>query len=238
MRHNRRRMREVIAGGLVAPVVVMMGMLGVAQRAPAPAPILNVSSTDGFETIVKPFLSAHCVTCHGHEKQKRDLDFEAFTSVSALIDHRDRWEEVVRKLRDRQMPPDEEPQPPEHQRQAVAGLARARAGSDRPADAARSGTRDRAAPEPRRVQQHHSAICWASTPIPQTISRRMTPGYGFDNIADVLSLSPALMEKYMTASERVARTALFGVPPLTPTLTRLRSEGRRNGDARVVPGAV
>jgi hypothetical protein len=57
-------------------------------------------------------------------------------------------------------------------------------------------------------------------------------GYGFDNIADVLSLSPALMEKYMTAAERVARTALFGVPPLAPTLTRLRSDGRRNGDAR------
>ena len=39
-------------------------------------------------------------------------------------------------------------------------------------------------------------------------------GYGFDNIGDVLSLSPALMEKYVTAAERVARLALFGPPPL------------------------
>ena len=43
-------------------------------------------------------------------------------------------------------------------------------------------------------------------------------GYGFDNIADVLSLSPVLMEKYMSAAERVARTALFGPPTLKPTL--------------------
>src|SRR5262245_35161985 len=60
-------------------------------------------------------------------------------------------------------------------------------------------------------------------------------GYGFDNIGDVLSLSPALMEKYLTAADRVARVALFGVPPLAPTLTRLRSDGRRSGDAHAFP---
>ncbi len=61
-------------------------------------------------------------------------------------------------------------------------------------------------------------------------------GYGFDNIADVLSLSPVLMEKYISAADRLARLALFGPPPLEPTLTRLRSDGRRPGDARSVPG--
>jgi hypothetical protein len=60
-------------------------------------------------------------------------------------------------------------------------------------------------------------------------------GYGFDNIADVLSLSPVLMEKYFVAADRVARHALFGPPPVAPTLTRLRSDGRRAGDALSVP---
>ncbi|PYR56036.1 MAG: hypothetical protein DMF85_17800, partial [Acidobacteria bacterium] len=46
---------------------------------------------------------------------------------------------------------------------------------------------------------------------------------------------PALMEKYMTAAERVARVALFGPPALSPTLTRLRSDGRRAGDAHTFP---
>jgi hypothetical protein len=40
-------------------------------------------------------------------------------------------------------------------------------------------------------------------------------GYGFDTIADVLTLSPVLMERYMGAAERVARTAIFG-PEQTP----------------------
>src|SRR5262249_33289008 len=52
-------------------------------------------------------------------------------------------------------------------------------------------------------------------------------GYGFDNIGDVLSLSPALMEKYMAAAEKLARTAVFGAEPLKPTLVRLQSPGRK-----------
>ena len=39
-------------------------------------------------------------------------------------------------------------------------------------------------------------------------------GYGFDNIADVLSLSPSLMEKYLAAAEKIARAAI--VPPALP----------------------
>jgi len=59
-------------------------------------------------------------------------------------------------------------------------------------------------------------------------------GYGFDNNGDVLSLSPALMEKYVTTAERIARLAVFGPPPLEPTVTRLRSDGRRVRESRVV----
>src|SRR5262249_14135032 len=61
-------------------------------------------------------------------------------------------------------------------------------------------------------------------------------GYGFDNIADVLSLSPVLMEKYVSAADKVSRVALFGPPVLKPTLTRLRSDGRRVRDAKTFPG--
>src|SRR5205823_4151379 len=48
-------------------------------------------------------------------------------------------------------------------------------------------------------------------------------GYGFDNIADVLSVSPMLMEKYMTAASRIARVAVYGEPiPAKPSrLARL-----------------
>jgi mono/diheme cytochrome c family protein len=232
MRHNRGRMR-LAAGGL-AVLVNMLSVLGFAQSARTPAPMLTAASTEGFDTLVKPFLAAHCVACHGNEKHKRELNFESFTSASALIDQRDRWEEVVRKLRDRQMPPDEEPQPPEHQRQAVAGwLARELSRIDRltPPDPGRvTARRLNRAEYNNTVRDLLGVDSRPADDFPQDDS-----GYGFDNIGDVLSLSPALMDKYLSAGERVARTALFGVPPMSPTLTRLRSEGRRNGDARVFP---
>ena len=48
-------------------------------------------------------------------------------------------------------------------------------------------------------------------------------GYGFDNIGDVLSLSPMLMEKYLSAARAVARAAVFGEPraaiPVWSTIT-------------------
>ena len=42
------------------------------------------------------------------------------------------------------------------------------------------------------------------------------PAHGFDNIASVLSVSPVLVEKYLAAAEKVARTALFGAEPMKP----------------------
>src|SRR5688500_7332721 len=97
---------------LIAGLLLWMGALGVAQRAqPAPPsgpagapPILTPASADGFERTVKPFLAKTCVECHGNEVQKRDLNFEKMTSVDSLLEHRERWDDVVQKLREREMP--------------------------------------------------------------------------------------------------------------------------------------
>src|SRR6266540_888902 len=219
---------------LVAGLVVWAAAFGLAQQAPKPPAILNAASTAGFETVVKPFLATNCVPCHGNEKHKKDLNFESMTAAATLIDHRERWDEVVQKLRQREMPPADEPQPAEHQRQAVAAwLERELARIDRVTP-----------PDPGRVTARRLNRAEYNNTIRDLLGVDLRPaddfpqddsGYGFDNIADVLSLSPALMEKYMTSADRVARAAIFGAPALTPTLIRLRSDGRRNGDARVAP---
>src|SRR5215216_7091916 len=227
-------MRPLLVGGLL----VWTAVLGVAQqpaktvaavsRRPA---ILTDASAEGFERTVKPFLAEHCVSCHGNEKHKRDLNFESIASVKTLIDDRDHWDEVVLKLRNREMPPDDEPQPAEHQRQAVAGwLERELARIDKVTP-----------PDPGRVTARRLNRAEYNNTVRDLLGVDLRPaddfpqddaGYGFDNIADVLSLSPVLMEKYLSAADNVARVALFGPPVLKPTLTRLRSEGRRNGDAK------
>jgi uncharacterized protein DUF1592/uncharacterized protein DUF1588/uncharacterized protein DUF1587/uncharacterized protein DUF1585/uncharacterized protein DUF1595 len=237
-------MRALAIGGLI----LFTAMLGSAQQAERTAssnsrpatglqrrPILTAASADGFDTIVKPFLAKNCFSCHGHEKHKRDLNFESISSVATLIDDRDRWDEVVLKLRQREMPPDDEPQPPEHLRQAVAGwLARELARIDRvtPPDPGRvTARRLNRAEYNNTIRDLLGVDVHPADDFPQDDS-----GYGFDNIGDVLSLSPALMEKYISSAEKVARLAIFGPPALKPTLAKLRSDGRRAGDARTFPG--
>jgi mono/diheme cytochrome c family protein len=200
-------------------------------RAPRPAP-----TPAGFETIVKPFLAQNCFTCHGKKKQENDLNLQAFDSSASLVEHRDKWDEVVGKLRRGEMPPLEEEQPPEDQRQAVAAwLARE---LDR-IDAATP-------PDPGRVTARRLNRTEYNNTVNELLGVEVRPaddfpqddaGYGFDNIADVLSLSPVLMEKYVTAADRVARIALFGPPAMEPTLIRLRSEGRKVSETRTIPAS-
>jgi len=232
---------------LVLPLLCSVVVVGSAQRAsesarsgtpPAPSSraAQPVPSSAGFETIIKPFLAQNCFTCHGKKKQENDLNLQSFESSASLIEHRERWDEVVGKLRRGEMPPLEEEQPPEAQRQAVATwLSRELARIDAATP-----------PDPGRVTARRLNRTEYNNTIKELLGLDVRPaddfpqddsGYGFDNIADVLSLSPVLMEKYVSAADRVARVALFGPPPMEPTLIRLRSEGRRVSETRTVPAS-
>jgi mono/diheme cytochrome c family protein len=199
-----------------------------------PANAIAKASEPGFGTILKPFLSENCVRCHGNKKHEKDLNFQAFTSADSLIEHRERWEEVVRKLKGAEMPPIEEDQPDDEDRQAVAKWVEGeldRIDRETPPDPGRVTARRLNRTEYNNTIRDLLGV----DPKPADEFPQDDAGYGFDNIADVLSLSPVLMEKYMVSADRVTRLALFGPPHLEPTLTKLRSDGRRNGDARKFP---
>ena len=230
-------------GAVVAGFIAWSAALVVAQQQTPPrVPATAARSTapepasNGFETLVKPFLAANCYPCHGNEEHKRDLNFEAMTSASALLEQRERWDDVVQKLRDREMPPADEPQPAEHQRQAVAAWLTSelvRLDKTIPPNPGRvTARRLNRAEYNNTIRDLLGVDTRPADDFPQDDS-----GYGFDNIGDVLSLSPALMEKYISAAEHVTRTALFGPPRMTPTLVRLRSDGRRPGDAKTFPAS-
>ena len=118
-------------GDDVRPVPDLPALIATAPIAPpAPSGIAKPSES-GFETILKPFLSENCYRCHGNKKHEKDLNFQSFTSADSLIEHRERWDEVVSKLKGSEMPPLEEDQPDEDQRQAVATWVEHRARSHR-----------------------------------------------------------------------------------------------------------
>ena len=70
------------------------------------------------------------------------------------------------------------------------------------------------------------AICWRSTSTRRRCCRQTTRASGFDNIADVLGVSPALMERYLSAADQVSALAV-GDPAILPALVHL-SRARRH----------
>jgi mono/diheme cytochrome c family protein len=227
----------------VRPAAARQPVSKAAPRAVVPAvshvpnrpAIITPASVRGFERIVKPFLSEHCYPCHGNKGEpKNGLNLQSFLAVESLIDQRNHWEDVVGMLRRSEMPPIEEEQPEEEDRQAIATwIERELARIDRVTP-----------PNPGRVTARRLNRTEYNSTIRELLGVDTRPaddfpqddsGYGFDNIADVLSLSPVLMEKYMTAADRVAHMALFGAPAMQPTLTRLRAEPRRVPEVRTFP---
>ena len=187
-----------------------------------PARPLPASSLD---TEIKAFFSSNCFFCHNAKLKSGNLSLEQLTSLPDLTTHRDAWERVLQKLKTGEMPPKGLPRPPASDITKVTQWISTQ--FDR-VDAM-------AKPDPGRVtvrrlnrEEYNNTVrdlagvnIRPADDFPQDDS-----GYGFDNIGDVLSLSPVLMEKYVAAAEKVARTAVFGAEQLKPTLVRISPAGR------------
>ncbi len=138
---------------------------------------------------------------------------------------REQWERVLEKLRTGEMPPKEMPRPDQARLKAVIDWLENefhRADLLAKPDPGRvTARRLNRAEYDNTVRDLLGVNLHLADDFPQDDS-----GYGFDNIGDVLSLSPALMEKYMTAAEKAARTALFGHEPMKPAMVRIEPPWR------------
>lgn len=65
----------------------------------------------GFEDDVRPFLEKHCIKCHGGEKTKGEVDLSAIKTMADAEAHTEMWDAVSFVIEDREMPPEDEPQP-------------------------------------------------------------------------------------------------------------------------------
>jgi len=187
-----------------------------------------------FESTVKPFLSRTCFTCHSSRLKTGNLDLEAYPTPASVAQDVPTWEKVIAKLRRHDMPPVGLPRPDEAEIKAVTEWIEAELEQ---ADL-------QAAPDPGRVTARRLNRTEYNNTVRDLLGVDIRPaddfpqddsGYGFDNNGDVLSLSPVLMEKYLAAAEKIARTALFGAGPLKPSLHRLPSRGGKVQPSPTVP---
>ncbi len=191
-----------------------------------PGVCLATQGTAGFDRTVQPFLAKNCALCHNEKAKTAGLNVGAYTSPAAVEEHRDVWENILKKLKAGEMPPKGMPRPDPEQLRAVTGWIEAefdRADKLAPVEAGRvTARRLNRAEYNNTVRDLLGVDIHPADAFPQDDS-----GYGFDDIGDVLSLPPVLMEKYLTAAEKVSRAALFGPDAMKPTLVKL-SEPQRH----------
>ncbi len=160
------------------------------------------------------FVKTYCVTCHNGRTKAGQLVLDGL-DTSRPGEHRDVWERVVRKLRIGAMPPMTARRPDADTRQAfVASLESA-------LDASAAERPDPGAPVLHRLNRtEYANVVRDLLSVSLDVKSMLPPddsGFGFDNIADLLRVSPSLLERYMAAAERISRVAV-GDPSLKPVV--------------------
>jgi len=165
-----------------------------------------------FQKTVLPFLTKHCFSCHT-DKKLGDVRLDQFRDDQGLVKGFATLERVQVVLRKQAMPPRQRPQPGAEATKPV--LAWLDAFSDRMERASRL---DRVTLRRlNRTEYNNTVRDLLGVPFkPGDDFPADVPAHGFDNAGSMLSVSPVLMEKYLAAAEKVARTALFGTEPLKP----------------------
>ena len=200
-------------------------------------PWVFLAAGPSFEKTVEPFLKSNCLLCHNSKLKVGGLSLDTYTGSKAALQDREVWEKVVQKLRSGQMPPKGRPVPLPEQVSAVTRWLEvefARLDRNIPPDPGRVTAR-----RLNRVEYNNTVRDLVGVDFkPAADFPADDSGYGFDNIGDVLSLSPVLMEKYLAAAEKIARRAIVADPPPKPTRERIEhaAVGPEESPARDLTG--
>lgn len=165
--------------------------------------------------LVKPIASlvdAYCLDCHDSATTKGELSLEA-VDLAKPQRHPDIWERVVRKLDHRQMPPIGEARPDEAEYNRVVSILKS--ALDRgAAEMPNPGRTDTFRRLTRTEYQNAVRDLLGVDVDATTLLPNDEPSHGFDNVT-VGNLSPTLLERYVTAAQKIARLAV-GAPSKIP----------------------
>ena len=165
----------------------------------------------------RAFLDQYCVACHNDVTRTANFTLQtvALDQVGHRTDEVGVWESVVLKLRAREMPPPGLPRPEPLTYDRLASWLEV--SLDEVAEASPNPGR----PVIQRLNRAEYTNAIRDLLALEIDGREYLPaddsGYGFDNIGDVLTLSPSLLERYMIAAAKISQLAV-GDPNLRPTL--------------------
>src|SRR6516165_2937633 len=196
------RARALISVGIAFAAAVLLTAAAMPEHS-VPASAVHGKTFD--QQSVWRTWKIYCDTCHFGPKARAGLNLEAL-DLANLGENGAVWEKVLRKLRSREMPP--------------AGVPRPDATTYNALVASIETERDRLAefkPNPGRATLHRLNRAEYANAIRDLLAlevdvAELLPaddiGYGFDNIADVLQVSPLLLERYLSAASKISGLAI------------------------------
>ena len=157
-----------------------------------------------FTETVRPFLASYCTGCHSGRSPAAQFDLAQYSNLDAVVRDYPRWNLVLERLAAGEMPPKPAPQPQPAQRQQVIGWVQA----VRTAEAKKHD----GDPGPVLVRRLSNAEYNYTIRDLTGIDIRPTREFpvdpanpaGFDNSGESLSMSPALLAKYLQAAREVS----------------------------------
>lgn len=199
MRIDRLMSRQLVWLALAT----VLGGPGALVRAASPAEADKL-----FHDQLLPLVETYCIDCHGDSDDPAGgFSLAAYKSAEHLQHARKAWLRALQQVQIGSMPPPDGPSLDDQTRQKLAGLIDELANA---VDCVR-------APNPglvvmrRLTRYEYRNTVRDLTGIDYELAASFPAddvGYGFDNIGDVLSLPPILLEKYLTAAEEISRNAI------------------------------
>lgn len=189
-----------------------------------------------YDRDVIPVLSKHCLSCHGPRQPMGGLNLARFQDEKAAFGKKEVWKEIWRKVDTRQMPPaGAESQPTEAERERMVSWIERTLGS----------LDGKGAPDPGRVvirrlnQLEYRNTVRDLVGIEPSVDNFPSDdvGYGFDNIGDVLTLPPLLLEKYVSTAQQVLERAIAENVGREPPARRLEGKDFEGPADSTVKGA-
>ena len=187
------------------------------------------SSSPASAAPQRALLDKYCVTCHNQRAKTADLTLDK-VDLARVPENAELWEKVVRKLEAGAMPPQGLPRPDKASVDSLLSYL--------------EGTLDQAAtekPNPGRATVHRLNRSEYANSVRDLLGLEVDAAallppddesYGFDNIADVLGVSPMLLERYMSASRKISRLAV-GDPAIRPVAQTYRTRPDLSQDERL-----
>ena len=162
----------------------------------------------------RALLNRYCVTCHNERLKTAGLMLDKM-DVEKVSEGAEVWEKVVRKLRTGTMPPAGMPRPDEAAYDSFAGYL------ETALDSAAAAKPNPGRPAVHRLNRAEYGNAIRDLLALEIDAESLLPaddsGYGFDNIGDVLSVSPMLLDRYMSAARQISRLAI-GDPTIRPSV--------------------